>query len=97
MIPCLSEEIVDRSYTRLFIDNQQIYLTDATDSDLPPSLRYAISELEHFKGDNFYALRIWAGKRKYELSSNSISVAELDWLAYELGDWLDLPITETSS
>ena len=36
---------------------------------------------------------IWVGTQKYELGGNGIiSEPELDWLAYELSDWLGLPI-----
>jgi hypothetical protein len=39
-------------------------------------------------------LVIWAGTEKYELSSNtSLTIPELDWLAYELSTWLKLPIS----
>ena len=43
---------------------------------------------------------IWAGKQKYKLASSSpskpscISEADLNWLAYEISDFLGLPITE---
>ncbi|AFZ35873.1 serine/threonine protein kinase [Stanieria cyanosphaera PCC 7437] len=35
-------------------------------------------------------LQIWVGKNKYQL--DSLSEPELDWLAQELSDWLNLPI-----
>ena len=50
-------------------------------------------------------LVIWAGKRKYILGSNALTqwlrisrrrvlhASELDWLAQELSDWLELPIS----
>jgi serine/threonine protein kinase len=42
-------------------------------------------------------LEIWAGVHKYQLDGAggvSRSEAELEWLARELSDWLDLPITK---
>ncbi|MEA5582521.1 serine/threonine-protein kinase [Nodularia harveyana UHCC-0300] len=42
-------------------------------------------------------LEIWAGVRKYQLSVNSGAIeseAELEWLAHELSDWLDMEITQ---
>ena len=50
-------------------------------------------------------LVIWAGKRKYVLGRNALTqwlrisrrrvlhASELDWLAHELSDWLELPIS----
>ena len=38
-------------------------------------------------------LIIWAGVRQYQLSGTD---AEMEWLAQELSDWLNLPITRVS-
>ena len=50
-------------------------------------------------------LIIWARKRKYVLGQNTLTqwlrisqrkvlhASELDWLAQEIGDWLELPIS----
>lgn len=63
----------------------------------PSSPRQNIIRLERTKdADNLNPyLVIWAGTRKYKLC-NSIHFAltppEIDWLAQELSDWLDLPI-----
>ena len=52
-------------------------------------------------------LVIWAGKQKYVLGSNGVTqwlrisrrrvlhASEIDWLAQELSDWLELPITRS--
>ena len=52
-------------------------------------------------------LVIWAGKRKYALGQNALTqwlrisrrrvlhASELDWLAQELSDWLELPISRS--
>lgn len=65
----------------------------------PSSPRQNIIRLERTKDTynlNPY-LVIWAGTRKYKLC-NSIHFAltppEIDWLAQELSDWLDLPIAK---
>lgn len=36
------------------------------------------------------SIAIWAGNQKYELTN--LTEPELDWLAYELSEWLELPI-----
>ncbi|MEH2048427.1 serine/threonine protein kinase [Nostoc sp.] len=41
-------------------------------------------------------LDIWVGVKKYQLGGSGGAIkseAELEWLAHELSDWLDLPIT----
>ncbi len=38
-------------------------------------------------------INIWAGFQKFEIGGNNLlSEIELDWLAHELSDWLELPI-----
>ena len=41
-------------------------------------------------------LEIWVGVRKYPLSVNDVAIiqseAELEWLAHELSDWLNIPM-----
>lgn len=40
-------------------------------------------------------LNIWVGTQKYELGANGLlSEPEIDWLAQELSDWLDIAITK---
>jgi hypothetical protein len=70
----------------------------------PPSQRQDITKLEltkgYFKrdsdGDRVEVkpqLLIWAGTRKYGFFGNStLSETELNWLAQELNQWLNLPI-----
>jgi hypothetical protein len=58
----------------------------------------AISTIEYCSNsdDSNGFLRIWAGTQKYELREDgSLSVDELKWLAYELSEWLGLPIYQT--
>ncbi len=66
---------------------------------LPPSPRWAICKLG-FLGSSHeinYRVRrniqIWAGIREYKLITEEISHDEVDWIAHELSEWLDLPIT----
>lgn len=72
------------------------------------SLRRQISKLErtqtYFKrtrtGDQKVKpqLNIWAGTKKIRIGgSGLLSEAELDWLAYELSNWLELPISGASA
>ena len=41
-------------------------------------------------------LIIWAGKHQYELRNAYLTLPEIDWLAQELSDFLDLPISRDS-
>lgn len=66
---------------------------------LPPSPREYIIRLERLRESyNNAGLIIWAGLRKYGFLYQgeffTLTAPELDWLAYELSDWLDLPITK---
>ena len=75
-----------------------------------PSLTQDITKLvytsSHFtkdsQGNRFQVpaqLYIWAGVQKYEIGINNgivKSEVELEWLAHELSDWLDIPITRDS-
>ncbi|QLE50208.1 serine/threonine protein kinase [Nostoc sp. C057] len=89
---------------RLYINRQQIYLIykifKLERHNLLPSSRQEILRLDINKSDfNKYYLTIWAGIKKYVISSNeldifTVTLLELDWLAYELSDWLGLPITK---
>jgi hypothetical protein len=67
---------------------------------LRPSPRQSIDKLvyipKYFSG--IPTLCIWSGEQKYQFSMTKKyslfkSEAELEWLAHELSDWLDLPIT----
>ncbi|MGK7900548.1 MAG: hypothetical protein AB4352_03870 [Hormoscilla sp.] len=43
---------------------------------------------------------LWVGKQKYELShshNSKLTDPELEWLAYEVSQWLEIPITRTTS
>ena len=40
-------------------------------------------------------INIWAGSKKFKIGGGGLlSEIELDWLASELGDWLDLPVLQ---
>lgn len=79
--------------TRLRIDRRQISLTN-----LPSSPRWAISQLGIIAVDRTNShvhrnIQIWAGAREYQLPTKNISDREVDWIAQELSEWLDIPIT----
>ncbi|MDZ8227378.1 hypothetical protein [Nostoc sp. ChiVER01] len=65
-----------------------------------PSSRQNIVRLERSKDTyNQPSLTIWAGTKKYDILTGEfyffpVTPPELDWLAYELSDWLGLPITK---
>jgi hypothetical protein len=56
-------------------------------------------ELDSQTGNRVYIvpqLIIWAGLHKYELAGANGAIKsepEIEWLAQELSDWLDIPIT----
>jgi len=75
-----------------------------------PSPRQNITKLVYtlhhftrdFEGNRFQVpaqLEIWAGVQKYKIGINNgivKSEVELEWLAHELSDWLNIPITRDS-
>lgn len=83
---------------RLRLNQQQIsrtYELFGFKSNRPlPAPTQDITKLElQYLGDAKGRIIIWAGTHKYELGGYShITDPELDWLAYELSDWLRLPI-----
>lgn len=83
---------------RLRLNQQQIsrtYELFGFKSNRPlPAPTQNITKLElEYLGDAKGRIIIWAGTQKYELGGYShITDPELDWLAYELSDWLRLPI-----
>jgi serine/threonine protein kinase len=96
LIPINSSQDVEE-YDRLHIDEHQIRQSFAQQQDPLPSLRMAIRAIEYCSDRDRATgfLRIWAGKRKYELGRDLLSTAELEWLAYELSEWLGLPVYDT--
>jgi serine/threonine protein kinase len=79
--------------TRLRIDRSQISLTNR-----PSSPRWAISQLGIIAVDRTNSrlhrnIQIWAGAREYQLPTKNLSDLEVDWIAQELSEWLDIPIT----
>ncbi|QLE44689.1 serine/threonine protein kinase [Nostoc sp. C052] len=88
---------------RLLINQHQISLASHLFGielhNLPPSPREYIIRLERMRESyNSAGLIIWAGLRKYRFLYEgeffTLTPPELDWLAYELSDWLDLAITK---
>ena len=90
--------------SRVIIDRQQIYLTSnwlgfVRYNRLPPSPRWAICKLRLIMNDTesgYYRndIQIWAGTQEYKLITNHLTDGEIDWIAGELSEWLDLPISE---
>ncbi len=89
---------------KLYINNEKIFLIYELFGikRLHPSatLRKDILRLERSKDTyNQPSLTIWAGTKKYDILTGEfyffpVTPPELDWLAYELSDWLGLPITK---
>ena len=89
--------------THLQIDPQQISFTSRRlgfQAGRPQTTpRHQVNRLEYRKASNEQGesdshLAVWAGTHKYELRGNPpLTVPELDWLAYELSTWLNLPIS----
>lgn len=97
-------------HTRLQIDPQQISLSyrflGFKLRGVPASPKTAISKLEYLQraftkdsdGDRVEVkpkLTIWAGAQSYVLDGSQFTEPELTWLAHELSNWLDLPISKT--
>lgn len=88
---------------RLRIDQTQISLTNELlglqFKPCQPADRKAITKLEAIQpnsrsadGDN-PLLIIWVGNQRFELGNDLIMTeAELDWLAYEISTWLQIPV-----
>ncbi len=87
--------------TKLKIDRKKIYLTHQwlgiIDYQVQPSsLRQNISQLgvlhhQKVRGVD-RSLQIWAGTREYRLQTEHLTECEIDWIADELSQWLNLPI-----
>ena len=61
--------------------------------------RKAILKLGFFQHDDTgwrvrRNIQIWAGTRQYNLPTEHLTDKEIDWIAHELSEWLDLPITK---
>jgi hypothetical protein len=93
-------------FIRLRLDREQISFTSkhlgfVRYNLLPPSPREAICKLQLIDSFNAYSRRprdiqIWAGTQEYKLITSHLSDAEIDWIAGELSEWLDLPISQSS-
>lgn len=91
---------------RLQINQEKIYFVQKIlgFQIITPSLRKDILKIERIcpyvkiieSPDSFSSnlvrssIVLWAGNQKYELTN--LTEPELDWLAYELSEWLELPI-----
>jgi len=93
-------------FIRLRIDREQISFTAeglglVPYNLLPPSPREAICKLQLIDSFNTYPriprdIQIWAGTQEYKLITRHLSDAEIDWIAGELSEWLDLPISQSN-
>jgi hypothetical protein len=93
-----------RMATRLLIDEEKIYFTSnfwgyLRYNMLPPSPRQAICTLRFIRDEYTYSSRgrniqIWVGTREYQLITSHLIDDEIDWIAGELSEWLNLPISE---
>ncbi|WP_445176148.1 serine/threonine protein kinase [Microcoleus sp.] len=104
----LLESTLNKSakFIRLRIDREQISFTSdrlglVRYNLLPPSPREAICKLQLIESFNTYGRRprdiqIWAGTQEYKLITRHLSDAEIDWIAGELSEWLDLPISQSN-
>ncbi|MBD1813527.1 serine/threonine protein kinase [Microcoleus vaginatus DQ-U2] len=92
--------------TRVRIDRQQISLTSnwlgfVRYNLRAPSPRMAICKLRFIVNEPTESpphphrdIQIWAGTQEYKLITSHLTDGEIDWIAGELSEWLDLPISE---
>ena len=92
--------------SRLRLDRKQISLTSnwlgfVRYNLRPPSPRMAICKLRFIVNEPTEScphphrdIQIWAGTQEYKLITNHLTDGEIDWIAGELSEWLDLPISE---
>jgi len=92
--------------TRLRLDRKQISLTSnwlgfVRYNLRPPSPRMAICKLRFIVDEPTESrphphrdIQIWAGTQEYKLITSHLTDGEIDWIAGELSEWLDLPISE---
>ncbi|GAB4527878.1 MAG: hypothetical protein Tsb0014_08900 [Pleurocapsa sp.] len=64
-----------------------------------PSLRKDIFRIEKFaiEKENYSHFIIYSANKKYEIFTNShfpVTSQEIDWLTYEVSNWLNIPFTE---
>ncbi len=84
--------------TRLMIDQQQIVLGNEVlglqFKQGKPADRRSIASIECIKNlEGRYRIVIWAGSQSFDLGTDQgMSEAEKNWLAYELSNWLGIPI-----
>jgi hypothetical protein len=92
--------------TRLRLDRKQISLTSNSLGfvryNLRPSsprmaickLRFIVDEPTESRPHPHRDIQIWAGTQEYKLITSHLTDGEIDWIAGELSEWLDLPISE---
>ena len=92
--------------TRLRLDRKQISLTSNSLGfvryNLRPSsprmaickLRFIVDEPTESRPHPHRDIQIWAGTQEYKLITSHLTDGEIDWIAGELSEWLNLPISE---
>ncbi|MEG4498827.1 serine/threonine-protein kinase [Microcoleus sp. F10-C6] len=103
---CVKEIIPAPISSRVRIDRQQISLTSnwlgfVRYNLRTPSPRMAICKLRFIVNEPTESrphphrdIQIWAGTQEYKLITSHLTDGEIDWIAGELSEWLDLPISE---
>ncbi|MBD1882781.1 serine/threonine-protein kinase [Microcoleus vaginatus] len=98
--------ITEPSSTRLHLDRKQISLTSnwlgfVRYNLRPTSPRMAICKLRSIVNKPTESrpyphrdIQIWAGTQEYKLITSHLTDGEIDWIAGELSEWLNLPISE---
>lgn len=79
--------------TRMRIDRQQISLNNRLSK--PRRTICKLGFLIHFHTNENVRrnIQIWAGTQVYKLPTAHLTDKEVDWIAYELSQYLDLPVT----
>jgi serine/threonine protein kinase len=105
-LPLSLQFLIISDATRLRLDRKQISLTSNSLGFVPynlrpPSPRMAICKLRFIVDEPTESrphphrdIQIWAGTQEYKLITSHLTDGEIDWIAGELSEWLDLPISE---
>jgi len=97
-ILCITPLIIVMTFfqksTRLWIDQHKISLNNRRKSPRKSILKLGF--FRHYDTDLCVrrTIQIWAGTRQYNLPTKHLTDKEIDWIAHELSEWLDLPITK---
>ena len=87
--------IIDKKHIKLTYEIKGIKFEPRT--KCPSKNIFRIELYRHGKNKSLPHIKIWSGRRKFEISNHrcfSLTTPELDWLASELSDWLGLEVIE---